>query len=95
MDVHDLVDGLEDEGRNEVVLGLLEAAKNVTSKIADGLSRTDRRLGRNLIFDSVGLVAITRTQLAIAWGRGLLNDDSFRQLDEKYAKLSDELQRFK
>lgn len=95
MDIHDLTDEIEDSGKNEIIIGLLEAAKNVTSKIADALSRNDRRIGRNLIYDSVGLVAVTRTQLAIAWGRGLLDDDTFRSLDDKYAKLSDALQRFK
>jgi four helix bundle protein len=95
MDVHDLMSELITDEKNEIVTGLLEAAKNVTSKIADALSRNDRRIGRNLIYDTVGLVAVTRTQLAIAWGRGLIGDDTFRSLDDKYAKLSDSLQQFK
>ena len=37
-------------------------------------------------------VAMTRTHLAVAWGRGLMDDETFRGLDDKYAKLSDALQ---
>lgn len=95
MDIHDTVDKLGDDASQEIVIGLQEAAKNVTAKIADGLSRNDRRIGRNLVYDAVGLVAITRTQLAIAWGRGILDDDTFKALDDKYAGLTDALQRFK
>jgi hypothetical protein len=96
MDIHSEVDKLEIDGLDEEVAeALIVSAKNVAAKIADGLSRNDRRLGRDLIFDSVGLVAITRTELAIAWGRGLLDDSVFKSLDDKYSKLTDSLQRFK
>jgi hypothetical protein len=96
MDLHDLSDGLIAAGtQDEIVEKLLVDAQNVTAKIADGLSRNDRRLERQLVFDAVGLVAITRTQLAVAWGRGLVDDDTFRAIDDKYAKLTNSLQIFK
>jgi hypothetical protein len=96
MDLHDVADGLIEAGsQDEIMDKLLVDAQNITAKIADGLSRNDHRLGRQLIYDSVGLVAITRTQLAVAWGRGLVNDDTFRQIDDKYAKLTNSLQIFK
>ena len=94
MDIHEVLDSTGD-GEGEIVQGLLSAAKDVASKIADGLSRMDHRIGRNLIYDAIGLVAITRTQLAVAWGRGLLNDEVFKKLDDQYASLSSSLQSYK
>lgn len=94
MNLHEAVDELEDKDE-EVVEALLEAAQNVTAKIADGLSRLDQHIGKNLINDAVGLVAIARTQLAVAWGRGLFEDNLFKDLDTKYAKLSEELQKYR
>jgi hypothetical protein len=96
MDLHDVADGLKAaDTADEIIEKLLLDAQNVTAKIADGLSRNDHRLGRQLIFDAVGLVAITRTQLAVAWGRGLVDDDTFRTIDDKYAKLTNSLQGYK
>jgi four helix bundle protein len=95
MDIHDMADVLASDSGGEIIASLTEAAQNVAAKIADGLSRADRRIGRNLIYDSVGLVAITRTQLAVAWGRGLVDDETFRKIDNKYANLSLALQGFK
>jgi four helix bundle protein len=96
MDIHDVTDSIESTGANkEIIEGLLEAAQNVAAKIADGISRTDHRISRQLIWDSVGLVAITRTQLAVCWGRGLVNDEVFKSLDDKYAGLTVALQNFK
>lgn len=94
MDIHEVLDNSGD-GDSEIALGLLAAAKDVASKIADGLSRMDHRIGRNLIYDSIGLVAVTRTQLAVAWGRGILTDDVFKKLDDQYASLSSSLQSYK
>ncbi len=74
---------------------LIVAAQNVAAKIADALSRADRRVGRDLIYDAVGLVAVTRTQLAVEWGKGTVDDDTFRSIDNKYADLTNSLQSFK
>lgn len=96
MDLHEVADNIQADVHNrEIIEDLLEAATRVAAKIADGLSRADARFGRQLIYDGVGLVAITRTQLAVAWGRQLLTDAVFQELDTKYANLSDSLQRFK
>lgn len=95
MDIHDIVDELDKTDHEEVIDGLLEAAQNVAAKIADGLSRNDHRIGKGLILDSIGLVAITRTQLAVAWGRGLMDDETLKKLDEKYASLSNLLQNYR
>lgn len=95
MDIHDVIDGLDTDDYEEVVEALQEAARDVTAKIADGLSRKDQRIGKTLIYDTIGLVAVTRTQLAIAWGRGLLEDEVFKKLDTNYAGLSEALQNFR
>lgn len=96
MDIHEAMDEIETEGcGGEIVLRVLDAGQKVSAKIADGLSRTDRRIARNLLFDAIGLVAVTRTELAVAWGRGLLPDDTFKALDTKYADLSTSLQVYK
>jgi len=95
MDIHEVVDGLDKSDDEETIEALVEAAQSVTAKIADGLSRNDRRISRDLMYDAVGLVAIARTQLAVAWGRGLVDDDTFRAIDDKYASLSNALQSFK
>ena len=87
MDIHE---ALGDTDRD-----LLDAAQKVASMIADGLSRLDRRTGRDLVTTAVGLVAVARTQLAVAWGRGLMNDETFRKLDEKYQTLSENLQNYR
>lgn len=98
MDIYSLLDQLEEETKEqegEVIEGLVESAQQLTAKIADGLSRTDRRYGKNLIFDAVGLVAVVRTQLAIAWGRGIVDDEEFKSLDDKYQELTLSLQNYK
>lgn len=95
MDIHDALDEVDREENEEIIEGLLEAAQNVAAKIADGLSRRDHRIGRDLIYDAIGLVAVTRTQLAVAWGRGVFNDDTFKNLDDKYANLSGNLQNYR
>lgn len=96
MDIHKTIDALDDAARQadaEVIQGLQKSAQVVSAKIADGLSRLDKRFGRNLLFDAIGLVAIVRTQLAIAWGRGLVDDDTFKAIDEKYSALAISLQK--
>ena len=96
MDIHNTIDTLEESVRMEeaeVIQGLQKSAQDVSARIADGLSRLDKRFGRNLLFDSIGLVAIVRTQLAIAWGRGLLEDEVFKDIDNKYAELAISLQK--
>lgn len=92
MDVHDLFDDKREGETEEIVEDVLESATAVTSKIADGLSRMDHRYGRQVLMDAVGLVAIARTHLAVAWGRGLVDDDTFKGMDDKFAKLSEALQ---
>jgi four helix bundle protein len=93
MDVHDTFDTLRDGADNEIVEDVIGSATNVAAKIADGLSRQDRRFGRQVLLDAIGMVAIVRTHLAVAWGRGLLSDEQFRTIDDKYAALTDTLQR--
>lgn len=95
MDIHNQLDEIEIDDDEEIVEELLEAARSVAAKIADGLSRRDHRIGRDLIYDSIGLVAVTRTQLAVAWGRGVFDDQTFKGLDDKYAKLSENLQNYR
>jgi hypothetical protein len=96
MDIYTLLDDLDEgvsDDEEEVIEGVVDSAQQVASKIADGLSRMDRRVGRDLIFASVGLVAVVRTQLAIAWGRGIFTDEEFKTLDNKYQELTGALQK--
>ncbi|MFZ5845272.1 MAG: four helix bundle protein [Patescibacteria group bacterium] len=95
MDVHEAVDSQKQAEQAGIVQQVLESATALTAKIADGLSRVDRRFSRQVIFEAVGQVAVVRTHLAVAWGQGLLSDNVFRSLDTKYAGLSESLQRFK
>lgn len=95
MDIHDVVDNLDTDEHGEIIEELLESAQHVSSRIADGISRLDHRLGRDLVQSAIGLVAVTRTQLAVAWGRGLMDDETFKPLDDKYAALSESLQNYK
>lgn len=96
MDVYASIDTIDESARKEdleIILGLQKASQDVSAKIADGLSRLDKRMGRNLLYDAIGLVAIVRTQLAIAWGRGLMDDNTFRAIDTKYSELAISLQK--
>ena len=68
------------------------SAKDVAATIADSLPRQDRRAGRELLQIAVGLVAKTRTELAVAWGKGLVTDETFKKIDDQYATLSSSLQ---
>lgn len=96
MDLHEALDDGEFESHDEeIVEELLAAAQMVAATIADSLTRQDRRVGRDLMMKAVGEVAITRTHLAVAWGRGLMDDETFRGLDDQYAKLSESLQNFR
>jgi len=92
MDVHEAFDGQKTGDESEIVEQVLDSATNLAAKIADGLSRLDRRFGRQILMDAIGMVAIVRTHLAVAWGRGLVNDDTFRTLDGKYDSLAVALQ---
>ncbi len=92
MDTHEAFED-EFEGKDEdIVEQVLESATNLSAKIADGLSRLDRRFGRQILLDAVGMVAVVRTHLAVAWGRGILTDDIFRALDGKYDAVAVALQ---
>lgn len=71
---------------------LIDSGQEVAATIADSLTRQDRRAGRELMQKAVGLVAKTRTKLAVAWGRGILDDETFKKLDGTYASLSSSLQ---
>lgn len=84
----DIYEALEDGGAPELVT----SAQEVAATIADSLTRQDKRVGRDLIMKAVGLVAMTRTHLAVAWGRGFMDDEMFKKLDDKYAALSSSLQ---
>lgn len=95
MEVHDVFDGLRGNpptGGEEIVEDCLESATMVAAKIADGLSRADRRFGRQVLLDAIGLVAVIRTHLAVAWGRGLVTDEIFKSIDNKYQDLTEKLQ---
>lgn len=92
MEVHDTFDAMRQGENEEIVEDVIESATNVAAKIADGLSRADRRFGRQVMLDAVGMVAMVRTHLAVAWGRGLVTDDLFKSMDDKYAHLSEQLQ---
>jgi four helix bundle protein len=92
MDIHEAFDAHKDGDEEEIVDQVLDSATNLAAKIADGLSRLDRRFGRQILMDAIGMVAIVRTHLAVAWGRGLVTDDIFRTLDGKYDALAVALQ---
>lgn len=96
MDLHEAFDTVEVEPRqHEIAKKLLDSAEMVAALIADGLTQRSRALSLELIARAVGEVAKTRTHLAIAWGRGLLDDAVFKKLDERYDRLSSSLQSFK
>ncbi len=95
MDVHEAFEGEVKEQEEELVEQTVKSATDLSAKVADGLSRLDHRFGRQVIFDAIGMVAVVRTHLAVAWGRGLLDDETFRDLDTKYSNLSQSLQNYK
>lgn len=96
IDLHGALESVEAEPHDhDVVKKLLDSAEAVAATIADGLTRRDRELAAELVGSAVGEVAKTRTHLAVAWGRGLLDDETFRKLDGQYARLSENLQSFK
>jgi len=92
MDLHEAFEGEFEDSNKEIVEQVLESATSLSAKIADGLSRLDRRFGRQILLDAIGMVAVVRTHLAVAWGRGLLDDETFRSLDGKYETLGIALQ---
>lgn len=84
----DLYEALEERDADDLV----GSAQAVAATIADSLTRADRRIARDLLTTAVGQVAQTRTRLAVALGRGVVDDETFKSLDDKYAVLSDSLQ---
>ncbi len=92
MDIHEAFDVQKDGEHEDIAEQVLDSATDLAAKIADGLSRLDRRFGRQILMDAIGLVAVVRTHLAVAWGRGLVDDDLFRTLDGKYDTLAIALQ---
>lgn len=74
---------------------LVASAQEIAATIADSLTRSDRRIARELMQKAIGLVAKTRTQLAVAWGKGRMDDATFKKLDDQYAQLSSSLQSFR
>jgi four helix bundle protein len=95
MDIHEALDGAAGGENKELVEHVVRSATDLAAKIADGLSRMDRRFGHQILQDAIGHVAVVRTHLAVAWGRGLLPDETFKTLDTKYANLSTSLQQHK
>jgi len=92
MDVHEAFDAHKDGEEKEIVEHTVESATHLAAKIADGLSRLDRRFGRQILMDAIGMIAVVRTHLAVCWGRGLVDDEAFRSLDGKYDSLAVTLQ---
>lgn len=84
----DLHQALEERDADDLV----GSAQAVAATIADSLTRQDRRIARDLLTTAVGEVAKTRTHLAVAWGQGVVDDETFKSLDDKYAQLSESLQ---
>jgi len=95
MDLHELVDSAKEGKDAEVVEDLIASATEVAAKIADGLSRLDKRFGRQILMDAIGMIAVVRTHLAVAWGRGVMDDEAFRDIDGKYDALGIELQKMR
>lgn len=99
MDIHEALedeDESQSEGRNsELIDELLESAQQVAAMVADSLTRQDRRTAKELLTNCVGQIAKTRTHLAVCWGRGIFDDETFRRLDGKYDALSSSLQSFR
>ena len=93
MEVHDTFDDMREGENEEIVEDVIRSATEVAAKIADGLSRADRRFGRQVLLDAIGMVAMVRTHLAVSWGRGLVTDELFKSMDDKYASLTENLQR--
>jgi hypothetical protein len=85
MDLHEALEA-------GVASDLITSAQTVAATIADALTRQDKKVSNDLIQSSIGGIAMTRTHLAVAWGRGLLDDATFKKLDESYASLSSSLQ---
>lgn len=85
MDLYDAFEGVS-EGR-EIIDQVLASAVAVVAKIADSLSRKDRNESAKILSDALGFVATTRSHLAVAWGKKLLDDETFRSLDAKYENL--------
>lgn len=81
MDAHDVFDSQREGEHGEIVEEVLESATDLAAKIADGLSRLDKRFGRQILMDAVGMVAVVRTHLAVAWGRGLA--DAFGKVEHE------------
>lgn len=92
MDIHTTFEGMRGGDNEEVVEDCIESATDVAAKIADGLSRQDKRFGRQVLLDAIGMVAVVRTHLAVAWGRGMVSDDIFKATDDKYQSLTESLQ---
>lgn len=92
MDIHEAFDPHKDGNNDEIAEQVLDSATDLAAKIADGLSRIDHRFGHQILMDAIGMVAIVRTHLAVAWGRGMVDDDLFRTLDGKYDTLAVALQ---
>lgn len=92
MEVHDTFDDMREGQNEEIVEDVIGSATNVAAKIADGLSRADRRFGRQVLLDAIGMIAMVRTHLAVSWGRGLVSDEQFRSMDDKYAALTANVQ---
>lgn len=71
---------------------LVSCAQEIAATIADSLTRANRRVSQELREKAVGLIAKMRTQLAVLWGKGRMDDETFRHLDQRYATLSSSLQ---
>lgn len=85
MDLYDSFEGAS-EGR-EIVDQVLASGVAVVAKIADSLSRKDKGESAKILSDAMGAVATTRSHLAVAWGKKLVDDTTFRSLDSKYESL--------
>ena len=96
IDMHEALESNDGEGRSvEISKDLLESGHRLAAMIADSLTRSDRRIARDLIVGATGVIAEVRTHLAVAWGMQLFDDETFKDLDTRYARLSEDLQRIR
>lgn len=96
IDIHEALESKSAEGHSaQIGKDLLESGHRLAAMIADSLTRTDRRIARDIMTGSVGIIAEVRTHLAVAWGMQLFDDGIFKDLDTRYAHLSEDLQRIR
>ncbi len=94
MELYDIIEEFPREERFSLTDQILGAGNSVIANIAEASGRYHYQDKVRVLYQARGEIHEVRSHLAVAWGRGYVNDEQFKHLDGKYEELTKNLNGF-